>query len=113
VLQRRSTAGVAKLGIYCTILISSARGVTSDHMDEISISATQVGTWDTPKISATIFWLQSNIGKLREARGYNRLTRCGWAKTNEGDGDGDGDSAELGRGKRRKLAKRLYANKFW
>ena len=32
---------------YCTILISSARGVTCDHMAEIKISANQIGTWDT------------------------------------------------------------------
>ena len=64
-------------------------------------------------ILAIIFRLQSNLGKLREVWGYNRFSRCGWAKTNEGDSDGDGDSAELGRGKCRKLAKRLYANKFW
>jgi len=51
--------------LYCTILISSARGVTSDHMDEISISANQVGTWDTPKISAAIFRLQSNLGRRK------------------------------------------------
>jgi len=34
---------------YCTILISSARGVTCDHMTKISISANHVGTCDTSK----------------------------------------------------------------
>jgi hypothetical protein len=53
--------------IYCTILISSARAVTSDHMDEISILANQVGTWDTPKISATVSSLQSNLGQRCKA----------------------------------------------
>ena len=33
--------------MYRTILISSARGVTCDHMAEIKISANQIGTWDT------------------------------------------------------------------
>ena len=61
---------------YCTILISSARAVTCDHMDEISISANWVGTWDTPKISAAIFQTSAKFDILNIFKVFFFGTLC-------------------------------------